>query len=295
MTLRHGGYRTWPTFLGILAMMASVLTAQTTKVIDVTYPRPLSSALDALELVVGTPINYEDPPYENVADLQDVSTQQQRTARPGYRLLVPRTGHVNAQIQPPTTGNAPTNEVMFDVNLLLSSYRQNSLPGDFAVEQANGMLYVSPTKVLGANGTMRDVTSPMMSPVTIPSARRTVAETAQAIFDAVYKATGLRIEIGTFPFWPTDVVTFGVSGELARDALANLFAQTGKGPLSYRLTFDPRPDSMRVFDYMINVQRTGYVSPMAPPGFGPIVGTPDPTVTSQNPTNSRPGAAPTKP
>ena len=285
----HFGCNAWPVFLAIMAMTATALPAQTTKVIDVTEPRALSAALDALEIVVGTPINYEDPPYENEADLQDVSTQQQRAAHPGYRLLVPRSGRVTAQVEKLAAGKAAENDVVFNVNLLLASHRQSRLPGDFKLEQANGMIYVSPTKVLGANGLMRDVISPMAALVTIPYAQRSVAETAQAIFDAVYKATELRIVIGAFPFWPTDVVSFGVSGEPARDALARLFTQTGRAPLSYRLTFDPKPDLMRIFDYMINIQPTGYVSPMAPSGLGPILVSPAPAVTSQQPTNTHPG------
>ena len=294
VTSTRVGFDSRPAFLAFLAMMVTALLAQTTKVIDVTEPRPLSRALDALEVIVGIRINYEDPPYENENDLQDVS-QQQRAAQPGYRLLVPRSGRVTAQLQLPVSVKPVENEAVFAVNLLLASYRQNMLPGDFKVEQANGMLYVTPTKVLAANGTMRDVTSPMTSLVTVPYAQRTVAEAAQAIFDAVYKATGLRIVIGTFPFWPKDVVSFGASGEAARDALGRLFAQTGRGSFSYRLTFDPRPDRMRIFDYMINVQPTGYVSPAAPPGLGPVVGSPSPVVTSQEPSNNNPAFVKAKP
>ncbi len=253
-----------PVFLALLAMTATALAAQTTK-IDVNEPRPLSKALDALEVLTGMPINYEDPPYENEADLQDVSTPKQRAERPGYRLLVPRSGRVTAELQLPATGKLADSDVIFQVNLLLAGYRQNRLPGDFRIEQANGMLYIIPTKVLAASGTMREVTSPLTALVSVPYAQRTVSETAQAIFDGVYKATGLCIVIGTFPFWPTHTVRFGASGEPARDALAKLLAQTGTGSFSFRLTFDPKPDPMRTFDYMINIQSAGYVSPTPPP------------------------------
>jgi hypothetical protein len=290
MSSRRIGCGARPSFLALLAMTVTALQAQTTKVIDVNEPRPLWQALDALEIVVGGTVNYEDPPYENVADLQDVSTPQQRAAEPaGYQLLVPRGGRVTAEVQAPAARKAADNDIIFDLNLLLASYRQNKLPGDFKVEQANGMLYVTPTKVLGANGVMRDVTSPMTALVTVPYAQRNVADTTEAILDAVYKATGLRITIGSLPFWPTQMVSFGASGESARDALARLFAQTAGGPLTYRLVFDPRPDRMRTFDYMINVKETGYIGPMAPPGLGPMVVSPPPAATSQQPADSRPG------
>lgn len=289
MNSSQNKYRARPSFLALFVVTAAALQAQTTKVIDVNEPRPLWRALDMLETVVGGPINYEDPPYENLADVRDFSTPQERASTPGYQLLGPRDGHLTVEVQAPAGSRAADSEVIFNVNLLLTGYRQSKLPGDFKVEQANGMFYVTPTRILGANGVMRDVTSPLMAVVTFPNAERTVAETAQAIFDEVHKATGLRIVVGTFPFFPTQMVTFGASREPARDALARLFAQTAGGRLSYRLNFDPKPDRMRIFDYALNVQPTGYVSPMAPPGLGPIEVSPPTAATTQHPADSRPG------
>ncbi len=281
--------------LWAVAMMAtaSILAAQTAPTINVSEPRPLSSALDALERIVGTSFNYEDPPYENMADLQDVSTPQQRAATPGYQLLVPRSGQVTAELQPITTSVSP-GDVLIDVNALITSYGQNSLSGDFTVEQANGVFYVTPTTVLGANGVVRSVTSPMASIVSVPYAQRSVADTAQAIFNAVNAATGVKIVIGTFPFLPTQMVSFGVSSESARDALAALFVQTALRPVSYRLTFDPKPDTMRTFDYMINIQPSGYTPAVAPSGLGPIQIAPTAVPSSPKPSGPGPGYSPAK-
>jgi hypothetical protein len=253
--------------------------AQTGNVIDVTDSRPLAGAIDVLERFVGVPINYEDPPYQNQADLQDVSTPQQRTAQPGFQLIVPRVGNVTAETGQPSVGPATESDALFDLNLLLANYRQNALPGEFKTEQANGMLYVTPIKVLGAGGSTLDVISPMTVSVTVSDAKRSVAEAAQTILDAVYKATGQRIVIGTFPFWPTDMVDFSATGVPARDALAKLFSQTGKGVFSYRLLFDPKPDPMRLSDYMINVKVAGYVNPLAPQGLAPIKVSSNPVTT----------------
>jgi hypothetical protein len=68
------------------------------QVINVSDPRPMADAMDARERIVHTTINYEDPPYENMADLQDVSTPAQRAAQTGYKLLVPRPGSLSAGI-----------------------------------------------------------------------------------------------------------------------------------------------------------------------------------------------------
>jgi hypothetical protein len=259
--------------------MTPFAEAQAVNSILITDSRPLAGALDALEKMTGTPLNYEDPPYQNQSDLQDVSTPQQRLASPGYRNLVPRIGSMSVAIPASLFTNSAGASVsaanaLFAANLLLTNYRQSALPGDFQLEQANGMIYVVPTKILGSGGSLLPVTSPMMTPVTIPNGQRSICDTAQAILDAVSTANGLRIFVGALPFWPGDVVSFGANGETARDALARLFAQVGQGTLSYRLLFDPKADTMRTFDYIMNIQRAGSSVPTAPAVRAPIAGSP---------------------
>jgi hypothetical protein len=80
-----------------------------------------------------------------------------------------------------TTGSASIADVIFDVNALLGAYRLNAFPGDFQVEQGNNMIYVVPTRTLGADGSSISVTSPL---VTIPTAQRRVDESVKAILGA---------------------------------------------------------------------------------------------------------------
>jgi len=253
--------------LALLGTAAAVLSGQSTKLIDVSEPRPLWHALDDLQSVVGGIINYEDPPYANLLDCQDASTPQQRaTQPPGWKLIVPRDGHLMATVPVPANGKAVESDALFDVNLLLTYYRLQKLPGDFKVEQANGALYVTPTKVLAADGVIRDLSSPLMVAITIRNAQRSLVDTTQAILDAVQRATGLRIVTGKFPYLPVQMVSFGASGEPARDALARLFAQSSAALQSYRLIFEPTPDLMRDTDYVLNV------GPVANPRIGRIAG-----------------------
>ena len=148
----------------MVAAIGGVMLAQTPAVINVADHRPMAGALDAIEQAFGLAINYEDVPYENSADLEDVSTPQQRAAQPGYRLMVPRKGTLSITL----TGVTSQSDLWVGVNGLLNDYRTNKLPGDFTIEQANGMLYVIPTKKLTKAGSTQAVTSPMAVPVTIP-------------------------------------------------------------------------------------------------------------------------------
>lgn len=227
----------WPT--------GALLMAQTEAVVDVTDCRPLAVAVEQAETVLGIPINYEDVRYENSADLEDVSTAAQRAEVPGYRLLVPRTGRVSGLLRAGRFG--PHGGKVLDVANLLSSYRENGLPGDFTIEEANGMLYVVPTRYLAADGRKRDMLSLMRTPVSVPFADRTVWDTVAVIMDSVSVTTRARVRIGMMPFFPKLKISYGVSGASARDALAELFGKAASGPVSYQLLFDPRAG------YMLNV------------------------------------------
>jgi len=250
----------------VAAACAFTLGAQTAYTIFVANTsRPLATAIGMLERNGGISINYEAPPYQNPGDVSDVSTPEERAARPGFQQLVPRIGNLTAELQSRAPGSSSVADVIFDVNSLLTAYRQSGLPGDFRVEQGNSGLSVVPIRTLGADGSAILVTSPMTSPITIPSAQRIMADTVMAILDAVSKSTGKKIAIGSFPLMPGPLVSFGASNEPARDALARLFAQVGWRQ-SYRLLFDPKADTHRSFDYMINFQQTGYAPPLAPAG-----------------------------
>lgn len=114
------GYFRFGGKLAALSMVALALQGQTIKVIDVSEPRPLWSALDQLEIAnPGVAINYEDPPYENLADVQDSATPQQQAAHTGFHLIVPRAGHLSAAITISSTPEASAADVIGNLNLFL--------------------------------------------------------------------------------------------------------------------------------------------------------------------------------
>jgi hypothetical protein len=98
--------------------------------------------------------------------------------------------------------------------------------------------------------------------ITVPYDRRTVAATVQAILNAVTVETGLRFGVGSLPFLPPDMADFSASNVTARDALANLFAQAGRLPVTFWLLFDPDP--RRPFEYIINFHYAGATPAQAP-------------------------------
>ena len=234
-------------------LIASLASAQPASSVTNNDHRPLAGALDKLEAALGIVVNYEDPPYENIADLEDVSTPEQRAKAPGFRILVPRKGEISA-----TVAGSSDSDKMFSIIGLFNSYRNAGLPGDFTVEQANGAYYVLPTKILSTNGSFRDVGSPLKTLITLPNGERRAADAENEILKAVSKAAGINIVFGSFPFRPTTLVTLGADREPARDVLARFFGKLTAAPVSYRLLYDAN-----LRDYMLNVQVRAV--PEAPP------------------------------
>jgi hypothetical protein len=170
--------------------------------------------------------------------------------------MVPRRGSVSVTLRAVES----VGDQLAHINELVNSYRSNKLPGDFKVEQANGMYYVVPVKTMSQNGAFRDVVSPLLVPVSFPYAERRLIGTVALILEGVSKSGGPRIDVGALPFNPAEAVAFSAKREPARDALARLFAKTTVKPVSCRLLFDP------VFKYyMLNVQAQSESHSMAPP------------------------------
>jgi hypothetical protein len=211
----------------------SLLSAQTPTTITNSDRRPLVGALDQLQSKIGIIINYEDVPYVNAGDLEDVSTPQQRASAPGFHQMVPRGGTVSTVAS--GTGD------LASLNSLLTSYRAAGLPGDFTIEHANGQAYVIASKVLAVDGAVKDVVSAMKLSITLPYSEQEAIQFESAIFSEIGKATGVKIAVGSFPRYEfRKKIGFGASNEPARDVLARLLAAVMPStPLSYRLLFDP--------------------------------------------------------
>lgn len=235
---------TWVFVLGVAG--GATLSGQARFIVDVLEHRPLAEALDRLEASTGKAINYEDYPWQNPSELEDVSTPEQRASSPGYHLMVPRRSRFQADLDPVATTSAA--DQLSNVTALLGAYERSGLPGEFRCEVANGTVYVMPTKVLTKDGSMRDVVSPMTTLITLPYASRTVFESFEAVLDAVSKASGKRIMVGSVPMFGEPAPNFGATQEPARDVLARLLAKIGYSSVSYRLLFDP------LMGYMFNLQ-----------------------------------------
>lgn len=203
-------------------------------VIDLIDHRPLAEAAAKLQAMTGIIVNYEDIQY-TAADLVDVSTPEQRAGSPGFHLMVPRRGAVKAAV--PDAARGSLTETKAVAQALVDSYKAGGMPGDFQVEEHNGMIYVEPAK------------APRMSTVvSVTNEPRRLIDCGAAILQAVSEASGVKIVAGQFPFFPPTPTACGATRQSARDALAAAFAAFSGAPGGYDLLFEPHSG------YMLNVR-----------------------------------------
>jgi hypothetical protein len=117
---RAGQYaqRVWPMKAHVLLFFGLVLLVEApiglahrmqTDSISVDDPRPLAKAADMFEGRYGWIITYEDPRYEHVTDLEDVTESVRRSSSPksAHRVLIPRGGSFSYSFATPPPDRDP--------------------------------------------------------------------------------------------------------------------------------------------------------------------------------------------
>jgi hypothetical protein len=224
--------------------------------VPVNDPRPLAAASDRIEKLSGLPVNYEDGPYVNAADLQDVTSKvltpsQIGAAGPNFHVIVPRGGPLSAVITvDPTTGGLGTLSAVQAaaeafVNNQASTYGQL-----FSVGQVNGCVFISPSKLKNIVGSLQPITPVFSANISFPQEKRTGYGTLKLILQSVLEATGSKVGIASAPlkaFAETNV-TIRANNEDARTVLTRLLQAVTLGggsgvsvsspAMSYRLLYD---------------------------------------------------------
>jgi len=198
--------------------------------------RCLPYAIERIADITGVPINYEGVPIENPADMEDLANTIIRNGSAAViHRPIARGGVLNVTVY--LSGVDAGADALSAVQAVLDAYRRAQLPGDYAVEQKGGRIYVFPTQTLSANGIERDVMPVMSTPITFPVADREVVDTLQLIADSISKKAGVRVILAGQPFSNDPRVTLGADAQPAREVLARLFEQYGELP--YYALYNP--------------------------------------------------------
>ena len=210
----------------------------------------MAAASGKLQELSGIPINYEDMPVYYSGDIKVADFAAQSPVPPGgERTLVARGGQLSVAILvDATTGRLKDIQaVSTALAALVSAYNSSNLPGDFEVEQLNGVFFVRPVRYRDASGGTQPMTPVLSTLITFPEEKRTREQMMRLILRQVSAAAGLEIGLNMGGFTE---VTMDAQNEPAYHAIARLLA-TGNSPaaapanaswdanLSYRFLCQP--------------------------------------------------------
>jgi hypothetical protein len=159
-------------------------------------------AVSTLQTRYGHQITYEDPPYTNEDDLEDVSAKVVRNYSkyaPGTapKVIIPRGGKLTLRL--PIASNIGSQDLAPILQQLVRAQGSSSRGGHFRVEQVGDAFHVIPVEVRDRNGNWSHHSSPLDTPISLPQEERSGGEVLNAICGAVSTATATHVRFGSLP------------------------------------------------------------------------------------------------
>jgi len=198
--------------------------------ISVNNPRPLARALASVQEIYRSVIDFEEVPYEHPADLDSTLFPGSSGASPH---VVPHGGQLTVTLSP----GADTTPYLA-AESVLSAFISAGYGGEYVVQQGQGRIEVVPTRLRGANGSMRNVLPIMGIQISLPLANRPAAATFALLATKLSAASGIRVVLADEPFQDNAMIEYGAENKSARDIIAEIASRSGM-PLSFMLLYDP--------------------------------------------------------
>ena len=221
----------------IVASVAAVRAQQGgTAELTVNDPRPLAAAIVELERRYGWQVTYEDPQYEFVADVTDVTLAVRNDGNISKRVIVPAGGHFAFRYSLPGTAAPNPNVVLAQ---LLEAYHDSTSSARFRLIRTASVLHVVPVQSNDAKGFLKDRSSRLDRTIRVAGGRRLL----EVLQDALKAASTADVELalGAAPLGlltSTRIPDGNITGT-TRDVLVNLLSTTGR-PLSWQLFCQPQ-------------------------------------------------------
>jgi hypothetical protein len=207
--------------------------------------RPLKAAIEQLESRYGWIITYEDPPYENITDLDDVTSRVAKNPDPKKgKVLVPR--QRGFEFKYPAASEPRAEAVLAAV---IRDYNMASNNDGFRLLRTGNIFHVVPSVSDNKIGLPTNRQSRLDVRVTIPESDRSVLATVELVLAQVRELTGVAVVMGRAP---TNLLTqkklrTGANNETARDVLLRALTSTGSD-FTWRMPCDPGVTKMCFFD-----------------------------------------------
>jgi hypothetical protein len=250
MQLKHSYRRLGRVTLGLGIMACSILGAHLTPLgeaflaqsltLSVNDGRPVATAMEILEGRHGTVITYEDPPYVHETEIVDRTIPAYKQANPfGRRALDPKGGSLEITYQM-SPGPVRSDEMRDVIQRILDAHAERNNPGRFRLQQEGEIFHVIPTHAKNSAGTLASVKPILDTTISFPEQERSVIDTLEIIKNAVSKAAGIKVIIGTVPLNLLHRISSrqGATDEKARDVLVKALKATNT-KLSWRIFYAP--------------------------------------------------------
>jgi hypothetical protein len=217
MSRAHMKMHSLAIFSGLMVISAIYTEAQSTYTTK--DPRPLYGVVQSLEQHYGWRITYEDPPLENPAELQDVTSQAYRALHPDLvdAVLVPVAHPFTFTWQKINAGAG--SKATLDECVQQHNDRSEN-PGRFRTYQQGSIAHVLAAEVRRKDGSMATVSSPLDIRISFSVQERTLYDTVLLILNEVKSSGGTPILLGMAP--PAVMmknISLGARDLTARDAL----------------------------------------------------------------------------
>ena len=232
--------------LSFIIALGFVSSQQTTTLISVNDPRPLSAAILELEKVIKQPITYEDPSYSYSADVVDRSNSFRHAS--GAKVLLPKGGALNFPFMPSEvsdrTGTAKV------LGRLVTRFNQSYPDGaQFMVLDQDGLFHVIPRSSRSASGGVGPHASPLDVPLTLVAKDVTGLEALNAICADIKAMTRTTILMGAIDLNAFAHTTVSISSdtETGRTLLTQVLQVTAPD-LSWQLLTGAGPEPVYYFN-----------------------------------------------
>jgi hypothetical protein len=198
--------------------------------------RPLASVVAELQRRFQWAVTYEDPPWEYLPDLVEITAQVRRDGKDVPKVYRPRGGPFAFRL----ADGSPTDPSV-TLTALLEAYRQSGNDGTFALRRTGSVFHIIPTSFRDESGVARPYESLLSRRITLPAGERPILEAIGAL-QKTFNAQGDRqLLLATAPtnLLMQHRVEMVATNEETRVVLLRMLAASGR-VLSWRLFCEPK-------------------------------------------------------
>jgi len=227
------------------AVWGQTVAADTSRlVVSVDDHRPLAALARELEKRYQMVVTYEEGPWVDSADVEDVTRIYAEKAGPGKAgpkvpVIVPRRMAVTFEYALDPAKSRPTDHVDM-LSAMLRQYEAAGGPGKFRVEGKNGIYHLVPDSLKNAKSQWVDASPVFSTPVKLADEERTVDDTLDEIVAQLNASSPVKIGWGFVPLnlFNQNRIRIAADGVPAREVLHQILEQLPRR-VSWLLNYDP--------------------------------------------------------